>query len=67
MVSDIWNLNDIKNIVGGWDDDEEKVFFKNEKGCEFMIGYVERSWFDVLKYGFLFVSFGGSGKLIYNV
>lgn len=31
MASDIWNPNDIKNIAGGWDDDEEKAFFKNEK------------------------------------
>lgn len=67
MASDIWNPNDIKNIAGGWDDDEEKAFFKNEKGREFTIGYAERSWPDALKYGFLSASLGGSGKSIYNV
>ena len=36
MASDIWNPDDIKQIAGGWTDDEEKDFFKNEKRLEAM-------------------------------
>jgi hypothetical protein len=67
MASDIWNPDDIKTIAGGWTDDEEKTFFKNEKGREFTVGYADRSWPDALKYGFLSANLGGSGKSIYNV
>lgn len=67
MASDIWNPDAIKQIAGGWTDDEEKGFFKNEKGREFTVGYADRSWPDALKYGFLSANLGGSGKSIYNV
>ena len=67
MASDIWNPDAIKAIVGGWADDDEKDFFKNEKGREFTVGYAERSWPDALEYGFLSANLGGSGKSIYNV
>ena len=67
MASDIWNPDAIKEIAGGWADDDEKDFFKNEKGREFTVGYAERSWPDALKYGFLSANLGGSGKSIYNV
>lgn len=67
MASDIWNPDAIKQIAGGWTDDEEKGFFKNEKGREFTVGYADRSWPDALKYGFLSANLGGSGRSIYNV
>ena len=67
MASDIWNPDAIKKIAGGWSDDEEQNFFKNEKGREFTVGYADRSWIDALKYGFLSANLGGSGKSIYNV
>lgn len=67
MASDIWNPDAIKELAGGWTDDEEKGFFKNEKGREFTVGYSDRSWQDALKYGFLSANLGGSGKSIYNV
>ncbi len=67
MASDIWNPDAIKDLAGGWTDDEERDFFKNEKGREFTVGYAERSWPDALKYGFLSANLGGSGKSIYNV
>lgn len=67
MASDIWNPDEIKRIAGGWSDDEEKDFFKNEKRREFTVGYANRSWPDALKFGFLSAGIGGSGKSIYNV
>ena len=67
MASDIWNPDAIKQLAGGWSDDEEKDFFKNEKGREFTVGYADRSWPDALRYGFLSANLGGSGKSIYNV
>lgn len=67
MASDIWNPDAIKQLAGGWLDDEEKDFFKNEKGRDFTVGYADRSWPDALKYGFLSANLGGSGKSIYNV
>ena len=67
MASGIWNPDAIKKIAGGWSDDEEQNFFKNEKGRELTVGYADRSWIDALKYGFLSANLGGSGKSIYNV
>ena len=67
MASDIWNPADIKDLAGGWSEDEEKAFFKNTKGQEFTVGYAERSWPDALKYGFLSANIGGSGRSLYNV
>ncbi len=67
MASDIWNPDEIKRIAGGWSDDAEKDFFKNEKRREFTVGYANRSWPDALKFGFLSAELGGSGKSIYNV
>lgn len=67
MASDIWNPDEIKRIAGGWSDDAEKDFFKNEKRREFTVGYANRSWPDALKFGFLSAGLGGSGKSIYNV
>lgn len=67
MASDIWNLTDIKDLAGGWSDNEEKEFFKNTKGQEFTVGYADRSWPDALKYGFLSANIGGSGRSLYNV
>lgn len=67
MASDIWNPTDIKDIAGGWPDDEERDFFKNIKEQEFTVGYAGRSWPDALKYGFLSANIGGSGRSLYNV
>ena len=67
MAGDIWNPTDIKELAGGWSDDEEKEFFKNTKGQEFTVGYADRSWSDALKYGFLSANIGGSGRFLYNV
>ena len=67
MAIDIWNPNDIKDISGGWDEEEEKDFFKNTKAQEFTIAYADRSWPDALKYGFLSANEGGSGRYLYNV
>lgn len=67
LAGDIWNPNDIKEIAGGWSDDEEKLFFRNEKSREFIVSYANRSWPDALKYGFLSANIGGSGKFIYNI
>ena len=67
MAIDIWNPNDIKDISGGWDEEEEKDFFKNTKAQEFTIAYADRSWPDALKYGFLSANEGSSGRYLYNV
>ena len=67
MASDIWNPTDIKDLAGGWSDDEEKEFFKSTKGQEVTVGYAGRSWPDALKYGFLSANIGGSGRSLYNV
>lgn len=67
MASDIWNADDIKQLAGGWSDEEEKQLFKNTKEREFTVNYANRSWPDALKYNFLSANLGGSGKSIYNV
>ena len=67
MAADIWDPNNIKNISGGWDEAEEKAFFKNDKPQEFTVEYADRSWPDALKYGFLSANIGGTGKYLQNI
>ncbi len=67
MAIDIWNPNYIKEMAGGWSEEEEKDFFKNTKAQEFTVGYADRSWPDALKYGFLSANIGGRGRYLYNV
>jgi hypothetical protein len=67
MAIDIWNPTAIKELAGGWSDEEEKDFFKNTKAQEFTVAYADRSWPDALKYGFLSANIGGSGRYLYNV
>ena len=67
MAVDIWDPNAIKEIAGGWEDEAEKDFFKNDKASEFTVEYYERSWPDALKYGFLSSNIGGSGKYLKNI
>ena len=67
MASEIWNPTDIKTLAGGWSSEEEKEFFKNTKNQEFTIEYLDRSWPDALKYGFLSANSSGSGRYLYNV
>ena len=67
MAVDIWDPNAIKEIAGGWEDETEKDFFKNEKAQEFTVEYYDKSWPDALKYGFLSANIGGSGKYLKNI
>ena len=67
MAVDIWDPNVIKEIAGGWDDEAEKDFFKNDKPQEFTVEYYERSWPDAIKYGFLSANIGSSGRYLKNI
>ncbi len=67
LASDIWNPDTIKELAGGWNDEEEKDFFKNDKSSEFTVEYFDRSWPDALKYGFLSANIGGTGKYLKNI
>lgn len=67
MAADIWDPDAIKELAGGWDDEEKKDFFKSEKAEEYTVEYAGRSWPDALKYGFLSANSDGSGKQIHNV
>lgn len=67
MAADIWDPNEIKTIAGGWNETEEKDFFKNDKPQDFTVEYAERSWPDALKYGFLSANIGGTGKYLQNI
>lgn len=67
MASDIWNPDAIKELAGGWDEEAEKEFFKNDKTSEFTVEYYDRSWPDAIKYGFLSSNVGGTGKYLQNI
>ena len=67
MAADIWDPNAIKELAGGWADEIEKEFFKNEKAQEYTVEYYEKSWPDALKYGFLSANLGGTGKYLQNI
>ncbi len=67
MAVDIWDFNAIKDIAGGWDNEVEKEFFRNDKPREFTVEYYEKSWPDALKYGFLSANINGSGKYLKKI
>ena len=64
---DIWDPNAIKEIAGDWDEDEEQDFFKGTKSQEFTVEYLDRSWSDALKYGFLSADKSNSGRYLWNI
>jgi hypothetical protein len=63
IAKDIWNIDHLKEIAGGWDIDPETL--GSEKRYTF--GYAERSWPDALKYGFLSANIDSTGKSIKNL
>lgn len=67
MAVDIWDSEEIKQLSGGWSDEEEKAFFKNDKPQEYTVEYYQRSWPDALKYGFLSANVNSSGKYLKNI
>lgn len=67
MAADIWDPNMIKEIAGGWPEEQEKSFFKPEKSREFTVEYYKRSWTDALQYGFLSSRNKGTGRMLSNV
>lgn len=67
LAADIWDPEIIKELAGGWEDDEKQEFFKSEKASEYTVEYAGRSWPDALKYGFLSANEGGSGKQLHNI
>jgi hypothetical protein len=67
LAADIWEPEIIKELAGGWEDDEKQEFFKSEKASEYTVEYAGRSWPDALKYGFLSANEGGSGKQLHNI
>ena len=67
IAVDIWDPNMIKEIAGGWEDEVEKDFFRNDKAQEYTVEYYDRSWPDAIKYGFLSANIGGSGKYLKNI
>ena len=66
MAVDIWDPNAIKEIAGGWEDETEKEFFKNEKAQEFTVEYYDKSWPDALKYESLDHPGYGRLKAVYH-
>ena len=67
LANDIWDYDIIKELAGGWSDDEEKILLKKEKAKEFTVEYSDRSWADARKYGFLSANICGSGKSLKNI
>lgn len=65
MAKDIWNAEIIKEIAGGWDDNQELIV-ESGNGRRFTVEYGNgRSWLDAQKWGF--VSAGGNGGLLANI
>lgn len=67
MAIDIWDTNAIKEIAGGWEEQAERDFFKNEKAREFTVEYYNKSWPDAVEYGFLSATDEGAGKQLRNI
>lgn len=67
MAIDIWDPNAIKELAGGWTDEEEQEFIKDTRLREFTVEYLDRSWQDALKYGFLSADETNSGRYLRNI
>ena len=67
MAIDIWDPEAIKELAGGWTDEEEQEFIKDTRLREFTVEYLGRSWQDALKYGFLSADETNSGRYLRNI
>ena len=57
----------IKELAGGWTDEEEQEFTKATKLREFTVEYLDRSWQDAVKFGFLSADETNSGRYLRNI
>lgn len=67
LASDIWDPNAIKEIAGGWSDEEDRELTRNTRPDEFTVNYADRSWADAREYGFLSADSTGSGRRIRKI
>lgn len=67
LAVDIWDPNTIKEIAGGWSEEDEQEFFRAAKAQEFTVEYLDRSWPDALRYGFLSADQTNSGRYLWNI
>ena len=67
MAIDIWDPVAIKELAGGWTDEEEQQFIRDTRIREFTVEYLDRSWQDAVKYGFLSADETNSGRYLRNI
>ena len=67
MAIDIWDPAAIKDLAGGWTDEEEQEFMKDTRLREFTVEYLDRIWQDAVKYGFLSADETNSGRYLRNI
>lgn len=67
LAKDIWNVGLLKEIAGGWSDEEEELLQISTAGSNYTVEYAGRSWPDAVQYGFLSAAQGGSGKMLCNI
>ena len=67
MAADIWDPDDIKELAGGWEDEEKQDYFRSDKASEFTVEYWKRSWPDAHKYGFLSANMKNTGRYLRNI
>ena len=64
---DIWDPDVIKELAGGWEDEEKQEYFRSDKASEFTVEYWKRSWPDAHKYGFLSANMKNTGRYLRNI
>lgn len=67
LAEDIWNVDLLKTLAGGWSDEIESSVQIDAEGQNYTVEYAGRSWPDAVRYGFLSASQGGSGKTLCNI
>ena len=53
IAKDIWNTNNLKEIVGGWEENDQDNAIDSFDGRNFVIEYNGRSWKDAIRFGFV--------------
>lgn len=53
IAKDIWNTDNLKAIVGGWEENDQDKTLDSFDGRNFVIEYNGRSWKDAIRFGFI--------------
>lgn len=67
LARSIWNVDNLKKLAGGWEDEDDFVEIPSGSQKSFTVEYAGRSWPDAVKYGFLSVDLSNTGRKLLGI